>query len=186
MKNQKKYYYTPLSFGIRADGIDPEARSRYDRALRAARKKTNSVFVLAGGWTELAQRHGFPSLAHAGETYLKTEGKWDGLILTRIFQEQRSNSVDEMLSLWIETTLCTIKGEENPKIRPVTSWWHAPRVWLICLFIFHKPVRVHLARSTLSRRIIVREILRHECPGYFKSCVQAWWKRRVACRPVKA
>jgi len=185
VRNEKRYYYTPLSFGIHTDGIDPEARNRYDRALVAARKKIDAAFVLGGGWIGLAQKYGFASLAHAGETYLKEQGTWDGAIFVRVFQEGQSNSVDEIFALWIETALYKLKNpEKNPKVRPVTSWWHAPRIWLICLFIFHKQIWVHMSRSTLPWRTILRDFLRHECPGYATSCIQAWWKRRTAQKPA--
>lgn len=191
----RQYLFGPLSFGLDPDGQpNQEARVRCDRAVRLARRESDAIlesdamFVVSGGNGALAQKSSVYSLATATETYLQKS--W-GVAHDRILNRGRyddTNTVIEILVLR-QTTLTyrkdTKKQGDKVIARPVTSWWHAPRVWLICLIIFGKPVHVHISRTTLPWYIVLREIFFHECPGLFKSCFQAMAKKKRLMKPVK-
>jgi hypothetical protein len=181
---QKQYFFSPLSFGLDPDGQpNEEARRRCNHAIHFASRQPDPVFVLGGGMGAFAQKHHVYSLATASETYLRKHWGWMGEILNW-GPYDNTNTVDEMITLYKAVLF------HKPKIvtqgmvelrksiaRPVTSRWHAPRVWLICLIIFRKPVRVHMSRTTLPWHTVLREVVFHELPGFIKSSIQAYRKR---------
>ena len=180
----KQYLHTSLSFGLTDSGEpDAEALARIDRALAFTKAERGDVFVLGGGMGTFAKKRGAPSLAAAGETYLRKKRGWTGGILNRA-PDKDTNTVDEIVTLWANAKLVETSPFWKAIARPTTSWWHAWRTWWICLIIFGKPVRVHMSRSTLPWRIILREIFFHECPAFLRSCREAWKKKHTAPRPV--
>lgn len=181
----KLYFVSPLARSLEADGQpDAEARSRCDRAVFFAKREPYTVIVLGGGNGALAQKCGVYNLSTSVEIYLQKRYAWQGEILNW-GRYNDTDTVDEVLTLHRavrthkpSTSPPDTSGEPYKRVaRPVTSWWHAPRVWLVCLIIFGKPVRVHVSKTTLVWWKIPLQFVFHECPGFFKSCFHAWRKR---------
>jgi hypothetical protein len=164
--------------------LDREARVRCDRAVFFATKEPNAVIVLAGGKGAYAQKVGVYSLANAAEIYLQKKWAWAGRILTWGCYGD-TNTVDEIHTLHQALLFYTLDADDQKVAidkragvpRAVTSWWHAPRVWLICFIIFRKPTRVHMSRTTLSGRTVAWKIA-VEFFCLFTSVLQARKKRK--------
>ncbi len=48
-------------------------------------------------------------------------------------------------------------------VRIATSWWHAPRTWIVALSVFHKLIRVSCARTTIPSATLAREMFKEAC-----------------------
>ena len=160
----------PYAFHLEDDGtLDPEAKIRSDKALRIAENNQESIIVLAAGWQKYAEQRGVASLAHAAMTYLKTKG-WPQNRM-RVSPEGY-NTVTETAILY-RVTLC-----DNNLFCPkyvVTSWWHKPRVWLVCRILFPdlSMPQVYATRTTRRGLLLVRDMLR-ECIAIPKSVFEAF------------
>lgn len=183
-----EYLICPLSFGLEDDGRpNAEARTRCDRAVAIAKKlagqKERVAFVVGGGWEEFSQAHGVSSFAAAYAEYIRSEHSWSGEVLN-LSLPHRTNSVDEIIALrrgvrQRQRALRFAGGYLEFFPVAVTSWWHAPRVWLIGLLVFGYPISIRASKTTLSWRITLRELFFHELPGLFKSSREAWKKHNV-------
>lgn len=160
----------PYAYRLEDDGtLDPEARSRCDNALRIAQNNTEMKIVLAAGWQEYAHKRGAESLAQAAETYLKTKN-WPH---HKIHVSAKGfNTVTETSVFYRVISLRSYMGYLGAV---TTSWWHVPRVWLVCKIIFkpYKTPLVYAAPTTLGLRALAYNILR-ECIAIPKSIREAW------------
>ena len=147
-------YYMPYGFGLENDGTpDAEAKVRLDKTMLIANKKNGSIF-LGAGMQGYAQTKGGESLSSAAYCYLQTKG-WQTIRIKMCAQGH--NTVTETLTF--RTFLC-VDSCDDVVGEVVTSWWHVPRVWMICCLIFGKPIVVHAASSTHSGFLLIYDIAR--------------------------
>lgn len=134
----------PYAFHLNNNGTpDLEARARLDEAVRIARSKNFGTIFLGAGMQDYARKRGAASLSFAAWRYLRTKG-WPPQ--QKFIWDTGHNTVTETLAFYSFLR----QSHHRIEIETVTSWWHKPRVWLVCRIIFGRPITVHSTRSTLS------------------------------------
>lgn len=156
---QKQWFVVPLAFGRERNVPMPnlEGMSRCERAVYIAKHigdRHTCVWIALGANMphRYAQPFGEQTLADLSERCLINFG-WEPL---QILKNAKGNNTRTELLAIREVVRCRDRG--GVRIRFVTSWWHALRVWLVALLVFRRPIRVSIARTTLSWRILRREL----------------------------
>ncbi|MDP3735242.1 MAG: ElyC/SanA/YdcF family protein [bacterium] len=162
---QKRWFIVPMAFGRDREipVPDPEGGSRCEKAFRLAKKigdRRDSVWILLGA--AIPHRYGEPfgeqTLADLAERWLINRA-WEPLQIIK--NPKGNNTRTELLAIrQVERWDRRLRwgGEKSIRVRIVTSWWHAPRVWLAAFIIFHRPIRVSMARTKLSWRSLAKEL----------------------------
>ena len=133
-------YIVPYACSVNYEGIDDVGGARCDKALKVAATFSDAVIVLGAGMPEVCQRYGFPSLAEVAAMHLERKG-WPRTRM--ILNSKGFNTLTE--------TEAVIERIGKGRVTAVTSWHHAPRVWLTWWGL-HRSCRVRVIWHTPSRR----------------------------------
>ncbi len=200
-----------MACGVEGRFPDPEGRVRCNRAVAIAQQKPQNTTVVFGAGNgkdaqkgpDVSQKRvtkmvdvdanegGVYDLATAAAGYCDQQG-WKGEVLVWGRYDDTTTVKEIIVLLRAYRFLQEPTKEYRFLPRPVTSWWHAPRVWLICLIVFWKPVRVYMSRSALPWRSLMKMILMEVLSMPF-SCVRAvrerhhgflmWWDKNAVPNP---
>lgn len=157
----------PYAFHLDGKGFpDAEGRARCDAALAHAHQQKNypTIFLGAGMWPAPGGKKRC-SLAGAAFRYLRSHGWPSRQILSR---PAGYNTATETMAFWYFLQ----EGRNNLTAEVATSWWHAPRVKMICRLVFGHPVKVHTCPSTHSVPRLSYDIVR-EIAAFPKSFLLA-------------
>ena len=156
---EQQWFVVPMAFG--RHGVfaipDPEGACRCVKACQIAQRigdYRDPVWIVLGANMPKVypEPFGEQTLADLAEHWLINRG-WEPLQIIK--NPKGKNTRTELLAIRQVTKRA---GKENVHVRFVTSWWHAPRVWVSALFIFGRPVRVSMARTTLPWYTLAREL----------------------------
>ena len=145
-----KCFIMAYACGLNREGRpDREAQARLDKALEIAKEKRRSfdVFIFLGaGMPERTEKYGVASLAAASASYLEEKGwpksqivvepvGYNTVVETRAFRD--------CLRL---VRLANMRADEM-EVHVVSSWVHAPRVWIVAHLLLGWSVHVHASRT---------------------------------------
>ena len=157
-KKTREYFIMPYAFGLEDNGMpDAEARERLDEALKIARDlidhltDSNIIIFLGAGMGDRTRPKGSESLAASSKVYLESRGWSADQIRCNAFGY---NTVTETLSFYGYA-----EGSDRI-IYVVTSWWHWPRVWVVCRLIFGRGIKVYASPSGHSGFMLIYDIAR--------------------------
>ena len=149
-----KYFIMPYAFKLNDDGTpDAEAKVRLDDAAAIVNQR-NGVIFLGAGMENYAKTKGANSLSESAHRYLITKGLSEHRIAIRV---EGFNTVTETRAF---RTFLSLHASDNHVCEVVTSWWHVPRVWLVCRIIFGKAIKVHGTSSAHFGFQLVYDIAR--------------------------
>ena len=157
----QSWFVVPMAFG--RDRVTPvpdrEGARRCERAFRIAKRigdRRDSVWIVLGAGMPHRYHEPFDeqTLSDLSERWLIDRG-WEPLQIIK--NPKGCNTRTELLAV---QEAIERRGEANVHVRLVTSFWHAPRVWLVALLVFHRPIRVSMARTTMSPTVLARELLK--------------------------
>lgn len=154
-----------MAFGRDANTPVPdlEGSARCEKAFQIAKSigdRFDSVWIVLGARMPhlYAAPFGEQTLADLSERWLINRG-WESLQIIK--NPKGNNTRTEILAI---RDVMERGGREDVRVQLVTSWWHAPRVWLSALIIFGTPVRVSSwAWTTLSWRTLLKELPKEVC-----------------------
>lgn len=164
------HYIMPYAFGLTKDGKpDTETAARLDKAYSLAeRKGKKTIIFLGAGMQAYAQTKGAYSLATPMRAYLRTK-TWP---IDRIKVYSKGyDTVTETLSF--QQFLMQHTAGDLTMVETATSWWHVPRVRMICRIIFGTSIKVHPAPTTHSIFRLAYDIVR-EVGAFPPSAFRAW------------
>jgi len=156
---EQQWFVVPMAFG--RDTVmpipDPEGGRRCEKAFLIAKRigdKRDPVWIVLGAGMpyRYAGNIGEQTLADLSVRWFINRG-WESLQIIK--NPKGNNTRTELLAIKEVTRRA---GRENVRVRIVTSWWHAPRVWLVAFMVFHRPIRVSMARTTLPLMTLTREL----------------------------
>lgn len=153
----EQYWIMPYAFGVSKSGWpDTEGQARIDKAMEVLGQQNplHAPCIFLGADMEDKTQPYAESLAGASASYLKAKYNVSQQLIT-IYAKGR-NTVSETQALYDYFS----RVPESIKIETVTSWWHTPRVWIICWILFGKPLKVHAAKTTHQGRRLAKDIIR--------------------------
>jgi uncharacterized SAM-binding protein YcdF (DUF218 family) len=161
---------------------DAEGEARCERAYRIAMRigdQYDAVWIGLGGGMpyRYPEPFGEQTLADLSERCLVNKG-WGWMQIIK--RPEGCNTRTELFAVRKIERNRRAFGAQNVRLRLVTSWWHAPRVWLVALLVFHRPLHVSVARTTLTFGVLAREMLKEmlKVPCELL-CVIPWVARRM-------
>lgn len=159
----------PYAFGLDGKGKpDAEMAARCDKALAVAQQMPHPTIFLGAGMGAYAKARGASSLATAAFFYLRDKKNWPSRQM--FISAHGYSAVTETLTFY--EFLKSRPRQDDMEIAVATSWWHAPRVRMICRIIFGRPVTVYTCAGTRMYSQLVFDIAR-EIAAFSSSFVRA-------------
>lgn len=147
----------PYAFGLDEKGKpDAEMAARCDEAFAIAQHKPHATIFLGAGMGTYAKARGASSLATAAFFYLRDKKNLPSRQM--LIYAHGYSTVTETMTFY--EFLKSRPQQENTEIAVATSWWHAPRVRMICRIIFGKPVTVYTCPCTRTYPQLAFDIAR--------------------------
>ena len=184
---EQQWFVVPMAFG--RHGVfaipDPEGACRCVKACQIAQRigdyRDPVWIVLGANMPKVYPGFGEQALADLSERWLINRGCEP---LQIIKNPKGNNTRTELLAIREVTERA---GRSNMRVRFVTSWWHAPRVWISALFIFGRHIRVSWSRTTLSCRTLAEELSKEVGRFFLEApCTIASMRRERAERERKS